>query len=114
MADGELARASKRVIITTERLVNNAEIRNDPTATAIPFYMVDAVIEVPYGSYPGNMPYLYFSDEEHLAHWLKAEKDPEEFEKFLDYYIYSVPTFEDYLIAVEDSSAWRNCRSLRT
>ncbi len=98
VADGELARASKRVIITTERLVNNAEIRNDPTATAIPFYMVDAVIEVPYGSYPGNMPYLYFSDEEHLAHWLKAEKDPEEFEKFLDYYIYSVPTFEDYLI----------------
>jgi len=98
VADRELARASKRVIITTERLVNNAEIRNDPTATAIPFYMVDAVVEVPYGSYPGNMPYLYFSDEEHLGDWLKAEKDPDEFEKFLDYYIFSVTTFEDYLV----------------
>jgi len=98
VAERELARASKRVIITAERLVNNAEIRNDPGATAIPFYVVDAVVEVPYGSYPGNMPYLYFSDEDHLSEWLEAEKDPEEFEKFLDYYIYSVPTFEDYLV----------------
>jgi hypothetical protein len=28
------------------------------------------------------MPYLYFSDEEHLAQWMKVEKDPKEFEKF--------------------------------
>ena len=98
VADSELARAAKRVIVTTERLVHNSEIRDDPTATAIPFYMVDAVVEVPYGSYPGNMPYLYFSDEEHLAQWLKVEKDPEEFAKFLDYYIYSVPNFQEYLV----------------
>ena len=97
VADSELARAAKRVIITTERLVHNSEIRNDPTATAIPFYMVDAVVEVPYGSYPGNMPYLYFSDEEHLAHWLKVENDPEEFEKFLDHHIYNVANFQEYL-----------------
>ncbi|NLE11183.1 MAG: CoA transferase subunit A, partial [Actinobacteria bacterium] len=83
VADLELARAAKHLIITTERLVNNSVIRDDPTITSIPFYLVDAVIEVPYGSYPGNMPYLYFSDEEHLAEWLKAEKDPEGFEKFL-------------------------------
>ena len=68
--------------------MHNSVIRDDPTATSIPFYLVDAVVEVPYGSYPGNMPYLYFSDEEHLAEWLKVEKDPEEFEKFLDHYIY--------------------------
>ncbi len=97
VADLELARASKRLIITTERLVNNSVIRDDPTATSIPFYLVDAVIEVPYGSYPGNMPYLYFSDEDHLAQWLKVEKDPEEFEKFLDHYIYGVNSFEEYL-----------------
>ncbi len=97
VADLELARAAKHLIITTERLVNNSVIRDDPTITSIPFYLVDAVIEVPYGSYPGNMPYLYFSDEEHLAEWLKAEKDPEGFEKFLDHYIYGVPNFEEYL-----------------
>jgi glutaconate CoA-transferase subunit A len=58
---------------------------------------VDAVVEVPYGSYPGNMPYLYVSDEVHLAHWMKVEKDPAEFEEFLDTYIYSCADFGDYL-----------------
>jgi glutaconate CoA-transferase subunit A len=98
VADLELARASKRLIITTERLVNNSVIRDDPTCTSIPFYLVDAVVEVPFGSYPGNMPYCYFSDEKHLAQWLEVEKDPEEFAKFLDHYIYGVPDFEEYLV----------------
>ena len=68
-----------------------------PTITSIPFYLVDAVVEAPFGSYPGNMAYCYFSDEVHLAQWLKVEKDPEEFEKFLDHYIYSCANFEEYL-----------------
>jgi glutaconate CoA-transferase subunit A len=97
VADLELSRAAKRLIITTERLVNNSVIREDPTSTSIPFYLVDAVVEVPYGSYPGNMPYLYFSDEEHLAQWMKVEKDPEAFAKFLEHYIYGVSDFEEYL-----------------
>ena len=98
VADMELARAAKHLIITAERLVNNFTIRTNPTATSIPFYLVDAVVEVPYGSYPGNMPYLYFSDEEHLAQWMKVEKDPKEFEKFLDHYIYSCPNFQEYVV----------------
>lgn len=97
VADLELARASKRLIITTEKLVSNSAIRRNPDATAIPFYLVDAVCEVPYGSYPGNMPYLYFSDEQHLAKWLTVEKDAEAFAKFLDQYIYSCASFEEYL-----------------
>jgi glutaconate CoA-transferase, subunit A len=97
IADHELSRAAKHLIITTERLVDDAVIRQDPTATSIPFYMVDAVVEVPNGSYPGNMPYLYFSDEAHLADWMRVEKDPEEFEKFLEHYIYGVASFEEYV-----------------
>ncbi len=97
VADLELARASKRVIITTERLVGSHAIRLNPTRTLIPYFLVDAVIEVPFGSYPGNMPYEYFSDEEHLALWLQKEKDPDVFEKFLDEYIYGVSSFEQYI-----------------
>jgi glutaconate CoA-transferase subunit A len=98
VADLELARAAKHLIITTERLVSSSVIRDDPTATSIPFYLVDAVVEVPYGSYPGNMPYLYFSDEDHLSQWMKVEKDPEELEKFLEYYIFGVSNFQEYLV----------------
>ena len=58
---------------------------------------MDAVCEVPYGSYPGNMAYEYFSDEKHLCQWLQAEKDLNEFRKFLDSYIYGVNNFAEYL-----------------
>jgi len=97
ISDADLAKASKRVIITCERIVPTEFFRNNPERTIIPFYLVDAVIEVPYGSYPGNMPYEYFSDEEHLAEWLKAEKDPKTYKAFLDKYIYGCKNFNEYL-----------------
>ncbi len=53
--------------------------------------------EVPFGSYPGNMPYEYFSDEEHLKEWLDVERDDEAFKKFLDDNIYGVNDFGEYL-----------------
>jgi len=57
VSDQDLAKAAKRVVLTTERIISNEKIRQNPEATFIPFWCVDAVIEVPYGSYPGNMPY---------------------------------------------------------
>ncbi|RJQ81284.1 MAG: CoA transferase subunit A [Desulfobacteraceae bacterium] len=97
VADLDVARAAKRVIVTAERIVPGEEIRSDPARTSIPFYLVDAVCEVPYGSYPGNMPYEYFSDEEHLKEWMRVEKDPEAFEAFLDANIYGCQSHFDYL-----------------
>ena len=97
VADADLARASKRVIITTERIISNDDIRSKPYSTVIPSFCVDAVCEVPYGSYPGNMPGEYFSDEDHLRQWLQAEKNEDEFGEFLKKYIYDVPDFEGYL-----------------
>ena len=83
--------------VTCERIVPNDEFRQDPTRTVIPFFCVDAVCEVPYGSYPGNMPYEYFSDEKHLRHWLDVEKDMPAYQEFLTKYIYGVRDFSDYL-----------------
>jgi glutaconate CoA-transferase subunit A len=112
IADMELARAAKHVIITTERLIGNHAIRLNPTRTVIPFYLVDAVIEVPYGSYPGNMPYEYFSDENHLQQWLKTEKDPNAFAEFLDKHIYGVSAFEEYLELCGGLSRMKELRDL--
>jgi glutaconate CoA-transferase subunit A len=97
VADLELARASKRVIITCERLIPNDRIRQEPWLTAIPFLCVDAVCEVPGGSYPGNMPGEYFSDEDHLKNWLAIEKDVEKYKVFLQEHIYGVNDFAEYL-----------------
>jgi glutaconate CoA-transferase subunit A len=97
IADWDLARASKRLIITTEHLVETAEIRRTPELTQIPYWLVDAVCHVPYGSYPGNMPYEYYFDEAHFAEWLEAEKDEASLEAFLQKYIYGTKDFAEYL-----------------
>jgi glutaconate CoA-transferase subunit A len=97
VSDFDVARASKRLIITCERLIPNDEIRRDPSYTVIPYWLVDAVCEVPFGSYPGNMLGEYFSDEEHLREWMKVEQDPDEFKKFLDKNIYSCKDHFEYI-----------------
>jgi glutaconate CoA-transferase subunit A len=50
--DMDIAMAAKRVILTTERIVSNEQIRRSPDQTRIPFFAVDAVVEVPFGSAP--------------------------------------------------------------
>ena len=97
VADFDLARAARKLIITAEHIITNDEIRQSPDSTQIPSLFVDAVCEVPYGSYPGNMPGLYFSDEEHLQQWLEVEKDENNLKAFLNKYIYEVENFEGYL-----------------
>ena len=97
IADYDVGRSSKHIIITTEHLVDTEEIQKEPLKTLVPFWLVDAVCHVPYGSYPGNMPYEYFSDEKHLAEWMEAEKDTATLEDFLNKYIYGTKNFEEYL-----------------
>ncbi len=97
VSDFDLARAAKKLIITTEKLIHNDEIRSAPHATVIPYYLVDAVIEVPYGAFPSNMAYEYFTDEDHLKAWLEAEKDEEKFRAFLEENIYNCRDHYDYL-----------------
>lgn len=96
-SDLDLARAAKKLIVSTEEVIHNDEIRRQPDRTLIPYYLVDAVVEVPFGAYPSNMAYLYFSDEEHLQEWLKAEKDEETFKEFLQKNIYGVKNHWEYI-----------------
>ncbi|GAG65443.1 unnamed protein product, partial [marine sediment metagenome] len=83
--------------MTTEKIIDNDEIREKPWLTVIPFFLVDAVIEVPYGSHPCNMPYKYYFDEEHIGEWLEMSRTPEGVNKYFEKYVYSVEKFEDYL-----------------
>lgn len=97
VADLPLARAAKRLIVSCERLISNDEIRNDPSQTLIPYFCVDAVCEVPYGSYPGNMPYEYFSDEDHMREWLQVEEDYDQYMDFARRLIFDTADFNEYL-----------------
>jgi 3-oxoacid CoA-transferase subunit A/glutaconate CoA-transferase subunit A len=95
--DFELSRCARRLIITTEEIIDIELIRREPWKTVIPFFVVDAVVEVPFGSHPCEMPGKYYYDEEHIAEWLELSKTPEGVDEYLQKYVLSVDSFEDYL-----------------
>ena len=93
----EMARASKRLLISTEEIVPTEEIRRQPDRTIIPYYLVDAVIEAPFGSHPGEMCYVYERDEPQIKAWVEASKDPETTRAYLQKYIYDLKDHQAYL-----------------
>jgi len=95
--DVDAAKASRRVIITTEEVVETDKIRTAPWRTSIPFYAVDAVVEAPWGAHPSNMPEKYYMDEEFVGEWMSTSKTPEGTSAFLKKYVYGVKSFEEYL-----------------
>ena len=64
--DIDLAMAARRVILTTERIVTNDQIRRTPDQTRIPFFTVEAVVEAPMGCAPHECYGLYEPFFSHL------------------------------------------------
>jgi len=93
----ELSRASKRLIISAEEIVDSEEIRRSPDRTIIPYYLVDAVVHAPYGSHPGEMAYCYGRDERQLREWVEVSKTEEGTQAYLKKYIYDLPDHQAYL-----------------
>ena len=93
----EMARAAKRLIISAEEIVSTEEIRKTPDRTLIPFYLVDAVIHAPFGSYPGEMAYVYGRDEPAIREWVEASRTAEGGQAYLDKYVYNLPDHAAYL-----------------
>ena len=95
--DFEIARAAKRLIVTCEEIIDEEEVRAHPDRTVIPYFLVDAVCEVPYGGHPTNVPHRYFSDERHMALWLNESRTEKGTQAYLERFVFGVDTFEDYL-----------------
>lgn len=65
----EMAMASKNVIVTCEKLIEHEVIASEPTRTSIPYFAVDAVVEMPFGSFPGLCHDIHYYDKIHLEHF---------------------------------------------
>ena len=98
----EMARASKRLILSAEKIVDTDEIRRRPDRTTIPYYLVDAVVEAPFGSHPGEMCYDYVRDEPEIRKWVEASKAPETTAEYLKTHIHDVPDHASYLALFGD------------
>jgi hypothetical protein len=93
----EMARASKTLILSAEQIVDTEVFRQQPDRTTIPYFLVDAVVQAPFGSHPGEMCYLYRRDEDLIRDWVKASESPETTQAYLDKYIYGVRNHQEYL-----------------
>ncbi len=98
--DFELARAARRLIITTEEIIDNEEIRNHPDLTKIPGFIVDAVVEVKYGAHPTLMPDKYYFDEEVIGEWLDMSKTDEGTKAWIDKYVRGTSDFQEYIALI--------------
>ncbi len=99
VSPAEIAGASKKVIISTEEIIDNEYIRRDPGRTTIPYYLVDAVVHAPFGCHPGEVAGRYISDTEALMQALRACGDPTEkaMKEYLERNVYSVANNSEYL-----------------
>lgn len=93
----EMSRACKRLIISAEEIVRTDDIRKYPDRTAIPYYLVDAVVHAPFGSHPGEMAYLYGRDEPALREWVESFKTEEGTRAYLDKYVRHLKNHQEYL-----------------
>ncbi|NJD59494.1 MAG: CoA transferase subunit A [Anaerolineales bacterium] len=93
----EMARATKRLILSAEEIVDTDEIRKYPDRTIIPYYLVDAVVHAPFGSHPGEMAYMYGRDEAVIREWVESSKTAEGAKAYLDKYVYGVANHEEYM-----------------
>ncbi|MBM3122106.1 MAG: CoA transferase subunit A [Chloroflexi bacterium] len=93
----EMSRACRRLILSAEEIVDTDVIRAAPDRTIIPYYLVDAVVEAPFGSHPGEMCYLYERDEPGIKEWVEASKTAEGTRQYLDRYVYGPADHAAYL-----------------
>jgi glutaconate CoA-transferase subunit A len=97
--DIDLAMAADRVILTTERIVSNDQIRRAPDQTKIPFFAVEAVVELPFGCAPHECYGVYEPMMRHMEYYVGlVNKDPVAgMQEYLDRFVYSPKSWTEFL-----------------
>ena len=90
-------KAAQRVIVTTEKLVSEAEIRKNPGRTAIPHFIVDAVVEVPFGAHPTSWFPDYGYDTGMHESYQAVASDPAAAIEWINRFVREPATQEEYL-----------------
>lgn len=94
----EMIRASRSVIASCEEMISSDEIRRYPERTTIPFIYVSAVVHQPWGAHPTSVYRYYQNDAEHMREYQKcAREGGQSFQGYLEKYVYSSSSFDDYL-----------------
>jgi glutaconate CoA-transferase subunit A len=93
----EGVRAAKRVIVVAEEIVEPEVIASDPNRTAIPGFMVNAVVESPYGAHPSPVQGYYNRDNDFFREYHVQTKTKPDSDAWLDRWVLGVPDRSAYL-----------------
>jgi glutaconate CoA-transferase subunit A len=70
--DIEIAKVSRRVIVSAERIVSSEELLANPEQVSLPGHLVEAVVEAPAGAYPTSCLPYYRADYSWFLDYLDA------------------------------------------
>jgi len=114
--DIDMAMAANRVILTTERIVSNEQIRRSPDHTRIPFFAVDAVVEAPIGCAPHECYGVYEPFFKSLdAYADEIAREPiAGCQRYLERYYYAPKSWTDYLELLGMEEVLDACRRGRS
>lgn len=111
LADRLLTRVSKRVIVTTEQVVDNERIREDPRHTTVLGLWVDAVVESPLGAHPCACPGVYGEDRGALEAYIAAGEawrrgKPDDYQRYVSDLVEASPEAYRSALAPSDDGRW--------
>ncbi|MEE8076765.1 MAG: CoA-transferase [Candidatus Binatia bacterium] len=97
--DADIAGAATTVLVTAEKIISEEEVRRYPDRTVIPGFVVDALVEVPYGAFPHECYGLYEADFTHFDAYVAEIKSKgiRAVEEYLDRYVHGAPSHQEYL-----------------
>ncbi len=99
VADLLFAKASKKVLVTVEKIISHAELKQK--GISLPYFYVTNLTEVSFGAHPTSCYPFYAYDRKHTADYYQAAKNANTFLKdYLQPYVYDCPQHNDYLDAV--------------
>lgn len=86
----EAVRASKRVIVVAEEIVEPDVIASDPNRTVVPGFLVDAVVECRYGAHPSPVQGYYKRDDAFFRQYHEQTKAPADSAAWLQRWVHGV------------------------
>ncbi len=95
--DKEIAFAADKVVIVCEELVPEAEMRKLPEANQIPFFVVDCIVEQPWGAYPSSVPFYYDYDAPFMRGMDAASRKEEDLKRWLDEWVFAPKSWENFI-----------------
>lgn len=97
--DVDIARGARTVVLSVEEVVEPERIALEPERTAIPHFVVDAVVEAPLGAYPHECYGLYDADFDHFDSYAERVRagGGDAVREYVAEHVTGRASFEDFL-----------------